>query len=206
MNRIEENRRVAVHPNAIANLLSEIRGCSNCAELLPFPPKPILNFSEHSKIVIIGQAPGIKVHNSGVPWDDASGDRLRKWLNVTADEFYDPNNFAIVPMGFCYPGNDGRSDRPPRPECAKLWMEKVLANLTNKNLTLLIGQYAQKYFLQSTKKPTLTETVKCYQEYLPDYFVLPHPSPRNNIWLKKNAWFENNNIDELQNRIRLIIN
>lgn len=186
-------------------LLNEIRQCTNCEEFLPFPPRPVLNFSEHSKIMIIGQAPGIKVQNSGVPWDDASGLRLREWLNVTVDEFYDPEKFAIVPMGFCFPGNDGKGDRPPRPECAKLWMNKILSSLENIKLTLLIGQYSQKYFLHETKKKTLTETVKSYQDYLPDYVVLPHPSPRNNIWLKKNPWFEENNVDDLQNRISSIL-
>ena len=187
------------------NLLNEIRQCTNCEKFLPFPPRPVLNFSESSKIVIIGQAPGIKVQNSGTPWDDASGLRLREWLNVTVDEFYDPEIFAIVPMGFCFPGNDGKGDRPPRPECAKLWMNKILSSLKNIKLTLLIGQYSQKYFLHETKKKTLTETVKSYQDYLPDYVVLPHPSPRNNIWLKKNPWFEENNIDDLQNRISSIL-
>ncbi|MFT5426146.1 MAG: uracil-DNA glycosylase [Gammaproteobacteria bacterium] len=186
-------------------LLKEIRRCTACAEFLPHSPRPVLNFSTQSRIVIIGQAPGIKVHNSGVPWDDASGLRLRKWLNVSVDEFYDPNNFAIVPMGFCFPGNDGKSDRPPRPECAELWMSKILSRLKNKKLTLLVGQYSQKYFLDKTKKKTLTESVKSYQDYLPDYFVLPHPSPRNNIWLKKNPWFEKNNVVDLQKRIRLLL-
>jgi uracil-DNA glycosylase len=158
-------------------LLKEIRRCTACAEFLPHSPRPVLNFSTQSRIVIIGQAPGIKVHNSGVPWDDASGLRLREWLNVSVDEFYDPNNFAIVPMGFCFPGNDGKSDRPPRPECAELWMSKILSRLKNKKLTLLVGQYSQKYFLDKTKKKTLTESVKSYQDYLPDYFLLPHPSP-----------------------------
>ncbi len=167
-------------------LLKEIRACKACKDFLPYAPKPVLNFSTKSKIIIIGQAPGIKVQKSGIPWNDASGERLREWLGVSVDEFYEPANFAIVPMGFCYPGNNGKGDIPPRPECAKLWMEKILKTLKNKQLVLLIGQYSQGYFLQDTKKNNLTETVKNYQEYLPDYFVLPHPSPRNNIWLKKN--------------------
>ena len=183
------------------NLLKEIRQCTACRDYLPFPPKPILNFSEQSHIIIIGQAPGIRVHESGVPWNDASGNRLREWLNVSVDEFYDPHNFAIVPMGFCYPGNDGKGDLPPQPECAELWMKKILKTLNNKKLILLIGQYSQNYFLQNTKKKTLTDTVKHYQNYLPDYFVLPHPSPRNNIWLKKNPWFMKKNLPDLKKTI-----
>ncbi len=186
-------------------LLNEIRRCTTCKTHLPYPPKPILNFSTKSKIAIIGQAPGIKVHNSGIPWNDASGDRLREWLNVTPEEFYDVKNFAIVPMGFCYPGNNGKSDLPPRPECAELWMDKILKTLKNKQLILLIGQYSQNYFLKDLKKKTLTDTVKHYQEYLPDYFVLPHPSPRNNIWLKKNPWFVKSNLSELRKKIRSIL-
>lgn len=186
-------------------LLKEIRLCTACKKYLPFAPKPVLNFSKYSPIVIIGQAPGIKVQESGIPWNDASGERLREWLNVSADEFYEPDNFAIVPMGFCYPGNDGKGDRSPRPECAELWMNKILNTLKNKQLVLLIGQYSQGHFLQDTKKKTLTETVKNYQDYLPDYFVLPHPSPRNNIWLKKNPWFVKKNLPELQKTIHSIL-
>lgn len=185
-------------------LLNEIRRCNHCKQHLPYPPKPVINFSTTSKIIIIGQAPGIKVQNSGIPWDDASGERLRSWLNVSADEFYDPNNFAIVPMGFCYPGKGTHGDKPPRPECAELWMDKVLNTLKNKQLTLLIGQYAQNYFLNETK--TLTETVKYFKTYLPEYLVLPHPSPRNNIWLKQNPWFEKTNLPALKERIHLLLN
>jgi uracil-DNA glycosylase len=186
-------------------LLKEIRQCTACKDYLPYPPKPVLNFSIHSRIVIIGQAPGIRVQESGIPWNDASGERLREWLSVSVDEFYEPNNFAIVPMGFCYPGNDGKGDRPPRSECAELWMNKILKTLKNKKLVLLVGQYSQGYFLQDTKKKTLTETVKNYQDYLPNYFVLPHPSPRNNIWLKKNPWFVKKNLPELQKTIRSLL-
>ena len=185
-----------------ATLLKEIRQCTTCKDFLPYAPKPVLNFSKESRIVIIGQAPGLRVQESGIPWNDPSGERLREWLNVSVDEFYDPTNFAIVPMGFCYPGNKGKGDLPPRPECAELWMEKILSNLKNKELVLLIGQYAQNYFLNDIKKKTLTDTVKNYRAYLPNYFVLPHPSPRNNIWLKKNPWFLKKNIPSLQKTIR----
>lgn len=182
-------------------LLQKIRACTACKSSLPYPPRPILNFSANSKIIIIGQAPGKRVHDTSVPWNDPSGERLREWLNVSSEAFYDTKNFAIVPMGFCYPGNDGKGDNPPRPECAELWMEDVMQSLKQRQLILLIGQYSQKYFLHNTKKKTLTETVKHYKDYLPDYFVLPHPSPRNNIWLKKNPWFMKKNISELRTKI-----
>jgi len=170
-------------------LAYEIKGCKVCKEFLPFPPKPIFGFSSSSKIVLIGQAPGIKVHESETPWDDASGMRLREWLGVTNAQFYAPRNFAIVPMGFCYPGKAKSGDLPPRSECAPLWMKQILGKLEDHTLKILIGQYSQKYFLGDSIKRNLTETIKNWREYLPDFLVLPHSSPRNNIWLKKNPWF-----------------
>jgi uracil-DNA glycosylase len=186
-------------------LINEIKACTVCKEYLPFPPKPVFSFSTRSKILLVGQAPGTKVHETGIPWNDPSGERLRAWLNVSKDDFYNPLNFAIVPMGFCYPGNAGKGDLPPRPECAELWMQRILKTLKRKELVLLIGQYSQKYFLQDTARKTLTETVKHWQEYLPDYFVLPHPSPRNNIWLRKNPWFERDVLPALENTIHRIL-
>jgi uracil-DNA glycosylase len=186
-------------------LLNEIKSCIACKNSLPHKPRPVVSFSKQSKIIIIGQAPGIKVHNSGIPWDDASGKRLRQWLNVTENQFYDAKFFGIVPMGFCYPGKGKSGDLPPRPECAELWMGKVQSSLSNVRLTLLIGQYAQKYFLGNSLKPTLTETVRNWQEYTPKYIVLPHPSPRNNIWLKKNSWFEKENAPQIKKRVKEII-
>ncbi|NNE98433.1 MAG: uracil-DNA glycosylase family protein [Pyrinomonadaceae bacterium] len=183
-------------------LANEIKGCTVCKEFLPFPPKPIFSFSENSKIVLIGQAPGIKVQESGTPWDDASGVRLREWLEVSDDQFYDPDIFAIVPMGFCYPGKGKSGDNPPRPECAPLWMDRILETLPGHKLKILIGQYAQKRFLGDSMKKNLTETVKSWPEYLPDLVVLPHPSPRNNIWLKKNPWFRK----ELLPNLRKVVN
>ena len=183
-------------------LAAEISKCVVCAQFLPFSPKPIFSFSGESKIVLIGQAPGTKVHESGVPWDDASGERLREWLGVTSEEFYDTKNFAIVPMGFCYPGKGKSGDLPPRPECAPLWMDRILDHLRNHRLKLLIGQYSQKHFLGESRMKNLTETVKNWREYLPDHVVLPHPSPRNNIWLKKNPWFNDELVPAIQKLVR----
>jgi uracil-DNA glycosylase len=167
------------------SLLKKIKQCQICKEFLPNAPKPILNFSSQAKILIVGQAPGIKAHDSGKPWNDASGERLRDWLGVRAAQFYDPTIFAIVPMGFCYPGKGKSGDLPPRPECANHWMHQVLAKLKNIELKILIGTYSQEFFLKNNSGQ-LTETVKNWKKYQPAIFPLPHPSPRNNIWLKKN--------------------
>ena len=187
--------------STISELKRNIKAFTLCEADLPFPPKPTFSFSATSKILIVGQAPGIKVHESGIPWNDASGDRLREWLGVSQKQFYSTKNFSIVPMGFCYPGKGKSGDLPPRPECAETWMAPVLEKLPKRQLTLLIGQYAQVWFLRSLKKATLTETVKNWKTYLPEYFVLPHPSPRNNIWLKKNPWFEKKLVPELGTRV-----
>jgi uracil-DNA glycosylase len=180
------------------NLLKEIRSCTTCKKFLPNKPRPILQAGIHSKIVIIGQAPGQKVQDSGIPWDDQSGNELRRWLGVSKEQFYDERLFALVPMGFCYPGKGSSGDLPPRPECAPLWHEAVLSKMKKIKLIILIGQYAQKYYLGEKLKPTLTETVKNYQEYLPQYLPLVHPSPRNKIWQKKNPWFEKKIVPQLQ--------
>lgn len=186
-------------------LLLQIRSCTVCKEYLPFAPRPIIQASKLSKIVIVGQAPGRRVQESGIPWNDASGDNLRRWLLVDKATFYDDKVFALLPMGFCYPGTGKSGDLPPRPECAPLWHKKVLDMMPEVKLILLIGQYAQSYYLKSSAKESLTETVRCYLEYLPYYLPLPHPSPRNNIWQKKNAWFNNSVIPTLQERVTAII-
>lgn len=179
-------------------LLSEIRSCTVCKKYLPNKPRPVVQASAHSRIIIIGQAPGQKVQNSGIPWDDASGNELRRWLGVTGEQFYDEQLFALVPMGFCYPGRGSSGDLPPRPECAPLWHAPLLKNMKKAKLILLIGQYSQKYYLGEALKETLTDTVKNYKSYLPKYLPLVHPSPRNRIWQKKNPWFEAEVVSELQ--------
>lgn len=186
------------------NLLQEIRNCRQCVTELPLGANPVLAASHSSKIAIIGQAPGRIVHASGIPWQDKSGDRLRDWLGVSTKSFYDTHIFAIVPMGFCYPGKGKSGDLPPRAECAPLWHSALLASMPDLQLTLLVGAYAQAYYLGDRKKKTLTETVKCFREYLPKYVPLPHPSPRNNIWLRKNPWFDQEVLPFLQKQIKQI--
>ena len=176
----------------LPKLLKEVRACTHCAEHLPLGPRPIVRMKRSATLLIIGQAPGTRVHETGLGWNDRSGDRLREWLNVDRDTFYDESRIAIMPMGFCYPGvAKSGGDAPPRPECAPLWHDRLLALLPNIELTLLIGQYAQARYLGADKKKTMTETVKAWKEYLPHGFLpLPHPSWRNTGWLKKNPWFE----------------
>jgi uracil-DNA glycosylase len=186
-------------------ILSEVRNCTVCKAFLPKVPRPIIQASSVSKIVIIGQAPGRKVQDSGIPWDDASGNNLREWLGVDKQTFYNEKIFALIPMGFCFPGSGKSGDLPPRPECAPLWHQQVLKSMTEIKLTLLIGQYAQNYYLKSPVKITLTETVKNYNDYLPNYIPLPHPSPRNNIWQKKNKWFKESLIQVLQEKVESLL-
>ncbi|QCX40779.1 uracil-DNA glycosylase family protein [Aureibaculum algae] len=186
-------------------LLKNIRKCEVCISHLPLGPRPVLAASCESKIVIIGQAPGTKVHKTGIPWDDSSGKQLRKWLDITDETFYNEKKIAIVPMGFCYPGKGKSGDLPPRPECAPLWHQQLLDKIPNVELIILIGMYAQKYYLKKEAKKTLTETVKNYQDYLPNYFVLPHPSPRNRFWLTKNPWFEKDVLPVLKKRVKDIL-
>ncbi len=182
-------------------LLIQIRACSICEDL-PLGPRPVLQISKTAKILIVGQAPGTAVHASGIPFDDPSGVRLREWLGMDAKTFYDASKVAIVPMGFCYPGKGKSGDLPPRKECAAAWREQVLEQLENIELTILVGKYAMDYHLGT--KLTLTQQVKAWQNYLP-YIPLPHPSPRNNIWLKKNAWFEQEVIPEVRARVASLL-
>ncbi|WP_299223360.1 uracil-DNA glycosylase family protein [uncultured Psychroserpens sp.] len=186
-------------------LLHDIRQCRICEPNLPLGPRPIATAHTKSKIVIIGQAPGTKVHASGIPWDDASGKQLRKWLNVSDEDFYDERKFAIIPIGFCYPGKGKTGDLPPRKECAPQWHQSLFDKMKQVELVILIGMYAQKYYLKEQAKRTLTETVANYKEYLPYYFVLPHPSPRNRFWLTKNPWFEGEVVFDLKQQVSKIL-
>ncbi|WP_019139812.1 uracil-DNA glycosylase family protein [Noviherbaspirillum massiliense] len=171
-------------------LLSEIRACQVCEAHLPHGPRPVVQASEQATLLIIGQAPGRRVHETGIPWNDPSGDRLREWLNLSRDVFYDERHVAIIPTAFCYPGKGKSGDLPPRPECAPLWHPRLMQALPDIRLTLLVGRYAQEFALGERCKPTLTETVAAFREYLPHYLPLPHPSPRNQSWWKANPWFE----------------
>ncbi|KKJ76105.1 hypothetical protein WH95_15230 [Kiloniella litopenaei] len=188
------------------NLLAHVRGCTHCANDLPLGPRPVVQICPSARILIIGQAPGTKVHETGIPWNDPSGDRLRDWLGIDKELFYDPEKIAIMPMGFCYPGRlDKGGDAPPRPECAPLWHDRLLGVLPNLRITLLVGQYAQKFYLGKKKKRTLTGTVKSWREYQPAYFVTPHPSWRSAMWLKKHPWFENDVLPVLRNRVQELL-
>ncbi|BFM17652.1 uracil-DNA glycosylase family protein [Maricurvus nonylphenolicus] len=186
------------------DLLQQVRDCRICADELPLGPRPVVRISPTATVLIIGQAPGTKVHASGIPWDDPSGDRLRQWLQLDKAEFYDENHIAIVPMGLCYPGKGKSGDLPPRKECAPQWHQPLFEHLPSKKLTLLIGQYAQNYYLPEDFKrryKTLTEKVKHGHELAKDIFPLPHPSPRNQLWLKRNPWFDEEILPRLRQQL-----
>jgi uracil-DNA glycosylase len=185
-------------------LLSEAKACRVCEQHLPHPPRPVFRFGAGARLLIVGQAPGRRVHESGIPWNDPSGDVLRGWLGMERDAFYDAARVAIVPIGLCYPGTVGGADLPPRRECAPLWQPRFRAALPALELTLLVGSYAQAYYLGKKRKGSLGETVKAYEEYLPEFFVLPHPSWRNLGWQKKNPWFAKEVLPELRNRARAL--
>lgn len=189
----------------MSELIHQIRQCTLCAKNLPLGPKPILSGNRRSTIAIVSQAPGRIAHQSGVPFMDQSGRNLRNWLGVDEPTFYDENHFAIAPMGFCYPGKGKGGDLPPRPECAATWHDLLFSMLEGLELKLLIGQYAQKEYLGSRMKKNLTETVRTFEEYAPDFFPLPHPSPRNGIWMRKNPWFEDEVIPALQEKVQTVL-
>ncbi|OAV43894.1 uracil-DNA glycosylase family protein [Lewinella sp. 4G2] len=179
-----------------------ISACTVCAEHLPLGPKPIFRLHPKATVALISQAPGRLAHQSGVAWDDPSGRKLREWLGVTEEQFYDSPTFAVTPMGMCYPGKGKGGDLPPRPECAPLWQDTLLGLLPNVKLKILIGAYSQQRYLGDRRKRTLTETVRNYRAYLPEYFVVPHPSPRNGIFMRRNPWIEAEVIPELQSLIK----
>ncbi len=190
----------------LQRLLDEIRTCRVCAQDLPLGPRPVLRASTTARLLIIGQAPGTRVHASGVPWDDRSGERLRQWMGVDSETFYDTSRIAIVPMGFCFPGIDPRGgDNPPRPECAPLWHERVLDHLPSLELVLLIGSYAQKRYLGARRAGTMTATVAAWRDHLPRHLPLPHPSWRNTAWLRRHPWFEDELVPELRRRVAGLI-
>ena len=182
------------------DLVGDVRACAICAEHLPLGPRPVLQVDPAARVLIVGQAPGRKVHESGVPFDDPSGVRLRDWLGLTPSEFYDPTLVAILPMGFCYPGTGRSGDLPPRPECAPAWRERLLAGLTNVQLTVVIGQYAQAWHLRNAPR-SVTDTVAAWGQFWPDVVPLPHPSPRNNMWLRRNPWFATELLPRLRDRV-----
>ncbi len=188
-----------------SNLLTEVQACTICAAHLPHGVRPVFQIHPQAGILIAGQAPGRKVHESGIPFDDASGDRLRDWMGISRDVFYDPKRISILPMGFCYPGTGKSGDLPPRPECEPAWRGQLLSHLKNLQLTLVIGQYAQDYHLPKEGK-SLTEIVMAWRDNWPIVIPLPHPSPRNNIWLKRNPWFESEVLPVLKDRITEVLN
>ncbi len=186
----------------LPDLLQEVRACRQCEASLPMGPRPVLQAGEGARILIAGQAPGLKVHETGIPFNDPSGDRLRDWLGMSREEFYDPEQVAILPMGFCYPGRGRSGDNPPRPECAPAWRQALLDQLPNIELTLLVGRYAQEWHLG--KGSNLTERVRCWRDFWPRQVPMPHPSPRNNLWLRRNPWFEQELLPHLRERIAQI--
>ena len=198
------SQRSEAGPVDLDELLVNVRACRVCAEHLPLGPRPMVQVGPKARIVIIGQAPGRIVHESGVPWADASGDRLRSWLGVTSEQFYDEEVVALVPMGFCFPGTGTSGDLPPRPECAPLWHEPLLGHLPEDRLTLVVGAYAQRRYVEEPGR-NLTETVASWERYLPHQVVLPHPSPRNRGWFKKNPWFETDTLPAVRSRVSTIL-
>ena len=198
----------ATHPPStrpMQRLIAEVRDCRLCAADLPLGPRPILQVHADARILIAGQAPGSKVHRSGVPFDDASGDRLRDWMGIDKAMFYDATRIAILPMGFCYPGTGKSGDLPPRPDCAATWRARLLARMPDVELTLVVGQYAQAWHLKDGVKANLTDTVLAWRDHWPRALPLPHPSPRNNIWLKRNGWFESEVVPALRKQVREVL-
>ncbi len=186
-------------------LLAAVRDCRACEQHLPLGPRPVLRAGKAARILIVGQAPGARVHATGIPWDDRSGERLRAWMGMERNVFYDESRIAIIPMAYCYPGRGNGGDLPPRRECAALWLDLLLAKLPRIELTLLIGQYAQRHFLGRRRKLSLTETTRAWREYAPQYLPLPHPSPRNTPWIQRNPWFERQVLPALRTRISVLL-
>jgi uracil-DNA glycosylase len=189
-------------PISLSRVSAEARACTLCAETLPFKPRPVFLVGRGARLLIVGQAPGRRVHETGIPWNDPSGEVLREWLAMSREQFYDTSRIAIVPAGLCYPGTVNGADLPPCRKCAPEWQPRFRAALPGIRLTLLVGIYAQAYYLKKKRKATLGETVRAFREYLPEFFVLPHPSWRNKAWLKKNPWFADDVLPALRRRVR----
>lgn len=196
-----EARTAPPSAGALERLLSEVRRCTVCAAQLPQTPRPVLQAGSTARILIAGQAPGSKVDRSGIAFDDPSGDRLRGWMGVDTETFYEPRTIALLPMGFCYPGAGQSGDLPPRPECATTWRARLLHQMPHVELTLVIGRYAQVWHLKQAARATLTETVRAWRDHGPEVIPLPHPSPRNNLWLRRNPWFEAEVLPALRERV-----
>lgn len=192
--------------SALGSLLAEVRDCRVCADHLPLGPRPVLRVSAGARLLIVGQAPGRRVHETGIPWNDPSGDRLRLWLGLDRAAFYDETRIAIVPMGLCYPGKGRGGDLPPRAECAPLWHARLIEQLPRLRLALLIGQYAQAFYLGKDRARNLTETVRRGEAYLPRFLPLPHPSPRNMRWLIRNPWFAAEVVPRLRDLVGEVLN
>jgi len=196
-----ENQRNRA-PDAVETLFRDIRACTHCAAHLPLGPRPVVRGTRDARVCIVGQAPGVRVHNSGIPWNDPSGKRLRDWLQMDEDAFYDEHRMAILPVGFCYPGTMANGgDYPPRPECAPLWHPALMDAFAKFELILLVGSHAQKYYLGKSRRKTMTETVRAWRDYLPRFLPTPHPSWRTTGWQRKNPWFEHEVLPELRRRV-----
>lgn len=200
----ESNRNDAIKEAALQlkDLLSEVRSCRICEQYLS--PNPVIRVSRSAKLLIIGQAPGVRVHETGIPWNDPSGDRLRRWLALDRDTFYDESKIAIVPMGFCYPGKGKSGDLPPRKECYEHWHQKLLSSMPNIEMTLLVGQYAQRKYLPA-RTQSLTENVKQWRDFFPEFVPMIHPSPRNTYWLQRNPWFESELVPAVKEHIKTLL-
>ena len=190
---------------SLDRLMRDVRACTACVDL-PLGPRPVLQIAKSARLLIVGQAPGRKVHESGVPWDDASGERLRHWMGIDQAAFYDEASVAIMPIGFCYPGrNAGSGDKPPRPECAPRWQARLLEHLSEIRLTLLVGHHAQRFYLRANGKGTMTDTVRSFRQFAPKYVPLPHPSWRSTIWMRRNPWFEAKVLPGLRRSVRSVL-
>jgi uracil-DNA glycosylase len=192
-------------PEALESLLEAVRACRACEAELPLGPRPVLRAAASARILIVGQAPGLRVHRSGIPWDDPSGERLRAWMGIGEDDFYDESRVAIIPMGYCYPGRGAGGDLPPRRECASLWLDRLLGRMPAIEMTLLVGQHAQRHFLGNRRKASLADTVDAWRDYAPGYVPLPHPSPRNTPWFRKHPGFERQLLPALRARVHAIL-